>query len=275
MFREEIRKKYYKIYGNEFLRACTRPLNRSIRVNTLLTNKKEVESRLKKQRFELKKGLVDNSFEIKRERFSIGSSIEHLSGMFFIQESTSMIPPIWLDPKPTDTVLDAFASPGGKTTHLAALMKNKGSIIAIDSDKRKHKAMVQNLDRMNVTNTTFIEMNAKNTESLGIKFDKILMDAPCTGSGIIYKDKGIMEKLNISLIESYASKQKELITKITPTLKKGGMLAYSTCSVNPEENQRVTDYAINKLRFKLIKEKQYLPHIDNTPGFYVSLLKKL
>ncbi len=274
MFREEIAKRYANLYGRDYLRLCSMPIKKSIRVNTQRTNQKELRERLEKQRFELSESSLKNAFIIERERKPLGGTIEHMLGYFYIQEITSMMPPLWLKPKTTDLVLDMSAAPGGKTTHLSELMRNQGEIIAIDLDKRKNKAMISNLDRMGCTNTTFLNMDSARVAELGMKFDKILLDAPCSCSGIIMKDYKIKQKLTLNFIKKYSQKQKILVKAALSVLKDDGRLVYSTCSVDPLENDGVIDYAQQALGAKLVRKKQFLPDSDGMVGFFVAEMKK-
>ncbi len=277
MFRREIIDRYTNLYGREYFNACSRPIPKSIRVNTLRIKPKELHERLNKQRFVLSKGMFANSFTIKRERKMIGGTIEHLLGYFYVQEETSMIPPTWLNPKETDTVLDMCAAPGGKTTHLSELMNNKGIIISVDNDKKKNVAIMNNLNRMGCKNVYFDNNDASSVELMkkyGLEFDKILLDAPCSSTGIIYKEPELTEKISLELIKYYAKKQKKMISTAHSLLKDKGHLVYSTCSIDPLENFSVLEHA-ESVGFKVLRKKQFLPHKDGTAGFFVSeMIKK-
>jgi NOL1/NOP2/sun family putative RNA methylase len=209
-----------------------------------------------------------------------------------------MAPAIELSPSVIDKVLDMTAAPGGKTTHLAQLMKNKGVIVAVDQDADKMKAMRSNIQRCGVTNTILIRTKAQELVELGIKFDKILLDAPCTGEGTISKNPERKKSLILEEFKKYASIQSELIGVAKELLNPGGILLYSTCSLAPEENELQVEYAVEKLGFELLSLKnkfaskgftlffgenhpkylercgRFFPHVHNTQGFFMAKLKK-
>lgn len=277
MFRGEIIDRYSSIYGKEFFNACFRPVKRSIRVNTLKIKPAELARRLGKQRFVLKKGFADDSYVVERERKMLGGTLEHLLGYFFIQELTSMLPVQWLRPEESDKVLDMCASPGGKTTHLSQFMDNKGLVVAVDNDKSKNVPMINNLQRMGCRNVVFDNCDATSVIQLRkykTIFDKVLLDAPCSCSGVLYKDSEISYKLSLNFIRHYSIKQKRLVSSAYKLLKTKGRLVYSTCSIDPLENGEVVAYA-ETLGFRLLRKKQFLPHKDGTPGFFVAeMIKK-
>jgi len=274
VFEKEIQQRYTQLYGADVVRSCFIPLKRTLRVNTLRITAHQLRERLEKQRFELSAGMLKDSFVIERERKHLGATLEHLLGYFYIQELTSMIPPRWLNPLPTDVVLDMSAAPGGKTTYLSEIMKNQGTIVAIDTDKRKNEAMLANLERMGTRNVTFFNFDALQIKDLNMTFSKILLDAPCSASGIVMKDKNVARKLTLSYIKKYAEKQKSLLSRAADVLGEGGVITYSTCSIDPLENEGVTDYAQSVLGLTLKRKKQFLPNPNGLVGFYVGELKK-
>ena len=276
MFRREIIRRYTEIYGKEFFNYCSKSLKKSIRVNTLKINSKKLRARLVKQRFVLKEGFVPGSFVVERERRMLGGTLEHLLGYYYVQELTSMIPPLWLKPKPKEVVLDMCAAPGGKTTHLSQLMSNTGLIIALDKDVKKNASMINNLQRMGCKNVVYCNTDASlvaNLRKFKTTFDKVLLDAPCSCSGIIYKDVSIAEKLSVKYVKHYAEKQRTLLRAAYKVLKRKGRVVYSTCSVDPLENHEVVEYC-ETLGFRVLRKKQFLPYLDGTAGFFVAEMIK-
>jgi NOL1/NOP2/sun family putative RNA methylase len=276
MFRREIIRRYTKIYGKDFFNACFKPLKKSIRVNTLKISVKALKKRMVKQRFVLKEGFVPDSFVVERERKLLGGTLEHLLGYFYVQELTSMVPALWLKPKKTDVVLDMCAAPGGKTTHLSQLMSNQGLVVAVDMDKSKNVSVINNLQRLGCTNVAFYNTDSSrvlNLRKFKLSFDKILLDAPCSCSGITYKDPAITEKLSLGYMGYHAKKQKRLLRVAYGVLKKKGRVVYSTCSIDPLENQGVLDYG-EKLGFRILRKQQFLPHEHGTAGFFVAEMIK-
>ncbi len=271
MYNKEIFKRYLSLYGREFFKNSERPYKKTVRVNCLKITKKGLAERLEKQRFKVSESEIPEGLIIERERKRVGGTVEHLCGYFFVQDLTSMLSARWLSPKPDDKVLDMCAAPGGKTTHLSEIMKNQGFILAVDIDKSKNIAMINNLHRMGTLNVTYI--NADMTKPLEQEFDKILLDAPCSASGIIRKDKAIKQKLTLEYVRKYSEKQRLLIDSAYQMLKKGGLMVYSTCSVDSLENYENAEYA-SSIGFKKIDEMQYLPGEKYGMGFYLSKLKK-
>ncbi len=217
-----------------------------IRVNTLKINSEELKERLENKGVVLKETFLDYAFEVVKSPFSIGATPEYLFGYYMPQSISSMIPPIILNPREDDFILDMCAAPGGKTTHLAQLMKNKGTIVAVEISKTRVKALKSNINRMGVLNTIIINADMRKYKDYllkkGIFFDKILLDAPCSGNIIKDKNRNVSEED----IKYCSLRQKELIDIGIDLLKKGGELVYSTCSVEVEENEEVIKYILQK-----------------------------
>ncbi|NQD36488.1 NOL1/NOP2/sun family putative RNA methylase [Permianibacter sp. IMCC34836] len=175
--------------------------------------------------------------------FALGNSIEHLSGQFYIQEASSMLPVAallkFLDTD-TATVLDMCAAPGSKTTQLAAALNNRGTIIANELSASRLKTLSASLLRCGVSNTALCHLDARRFGELAPEtFDAILLDAPCTGEGTVRKDPGALNNWNLGTIETTAALQRELIASAFHALKPGGVLVYSTCTINRIENHDV------------------------------------
>ncbi len=230
----------FKKYSLSFLR-------RSIRVNTIKISIDDLRKRLEKnwaleQIPWCKEGFYIE--HIKKERRDIGNLIEHSLGYFYTQEAASMIPPIVLEPGESDTVLDMAASPGSKTTQIAALMNNKGILIANDNNSARMKPLSLNVQRCGITNCIVTIMYGQRFK--GFEFDKILLDAPCSGTGTIRKSLKTLRIWNPLMVQRLAYTQKSLIETAFSSLKPGGTLVYSTCSCEPEENEAVIDFLLNK-----------------------------
>ena len=269
-------------------------LKQSIRVNALKVSHRELRERLHERGIVLKKiPYAKDGFFVEKTRFSISASIEHLQGLFYIQESASQLPVFVLDPQPGELVLDMTASPGGKTTQIAHYMKNKGCIIA--TDIKKIDALNNNLERLGVQNCITYQMDALEVKKFGYEFDRILLDAPCSGNIII--DKDWYGKRSLKGIEGISELQKKLLEAGLNVLKKNGVLVYSTCSLEPEENELVVDWALKKFNVKLEpvktigsnglvnvfgrkldkeikKTKRFWPLRTGTQGFFIARLRK-
>jgi len=288
-------------YTLKLLEANERPLTSSIRVNTLKIQPGELRNRLENKGFELQTiEWISYGFEILKETYNLGSLHEYLQGYFYLQNVASMLPAIILDPKPGETVIDMCAAPGGKATHMAQIMNNKGSLILIERNSKRIPALEINLRRMGVLNSIVLNFDAINLQKLNIEADKVLLDAPCTGEGLIRQDKSRKKSKTQKDIEKLAGIQKKLLNSGLKVLKPGGTLLYSTCSIAPEENEFVindvlqdrleysiiplnTQYGISgltkafgkTLRKDLKFSQRIYPHIHNTIGFFICLIKKI
>ncbi len=284
----------------KLLEANEKPLEPSIRVNTLKIQPEELRNRLENKGFKLKTiEWISYGFEVLKETYNLGSLHEYLQGYFYLQNVASMLPAIILDPKPGETVIDMCAAPGGKATHMAQIMNNKGSLILIERNSKRIPALEINLRRMGVLNSIVLNHDAIKLDKLNIRADKILLDAPCTGEGLIRQDKTRKMSKILKDITKLASVQKKLLSSGLKVLKPGGTLLYSTCSIAPEENEFVindvlqdsseysiiqlnTQYGISGftevfgkiLRKDLKLSQRIYPHIHNTIGFFICLIEK-
>jgi len=178
----------------------------------------------------------------------LGNAIEHLLGYYYVQGISSMLPAFALLPKEGDFVLDMCASPGSKTTQIAAMMNNSGTIIANDIKLDRIKILSANLERCGVTNVIVTRNDGvglcNRLGGKGFKFDKILLDAPCSGEGTLRSSPKTFKMWNIKVVNKLAREQKKLIAFAFKALKKGGTLVYSTCTHSPEENEAVVSFAL-------------------------------
>ena len=195
------------------------------------------------------------------------------------------------------------AAPGGKTTHIAAMMKNTGLLVANDVSKDRLKAVVANVHRLGITNTIITNYDGHQFPKVMGQFDRVLVDAPCTGLGVLVKDSAAKLSKSIDDIKLCTKIQKELllaaIDSINTKSKTGGYVVYSTCSVTVEENEAVVQYALKKRNVKIVKidlkdgvgdegyvnyrqfrfhpsmklARRFLPHVHNMDGFFVCKLK--
>ncbi len=238
---EEHYKKLLKGRYKDFREILFTPLRRSIRVNTLKIKQDVLLKRLAKYKLTPVPWCREGFF-VENAR-GIGSTIEHQLGYFYVQEAASMIPALVLNPKPGEIVLDMCAAPGSKTTQMASMMKNEGIIIANDYKGKRLSSLGMNINRCGVSNTVITLMMGHRIS--GLSFDKILIDAPCSATGAIRKSLKVLEMWNINGIKRLAGAQRQLIAKAFELLKPGGVMVYSTCSLEPEENEAVIDYLLN------------------------------
>lgn len=217
----------------------------SARVNTLKISVLDLEEKFKAKNYVLDKiPWIKEGFWIKTEE-NLSKSLYHNLGYFFIQNSSSMIPVLSLEQKPDDVTLDLCASPGAKTTQIAAMMENLGTIIANDITQKRLKALRGNLQRCGVLNTIVTQMRGEFFWKTDLKFNKLLLDAPCTGTGTL--NPRILKETSLSSINSSSELQKKLLISASNCLEKDGILIYSTCSLEPEENEENIDFAVKRL----------------------------
>ena len=231
---------------------------------------------------------------------TLGSTHEYLMGHYYIQDFASMFPIYYLNPQKNDFVLDMAAAPGGKTTHLAQIMENQGHIFAMDNNKKRLKSLVYNLRRCGIRNTTVLHMDANTSHKQNFNPDKILLDAPCTGEGLIRDDPTRKTSKKLTDVTGMMRKQYSMLQSAIKTVKSGGEIMYSTCSIAPEENEFVIQKALDSnsnieilsmddewglpgyinvlgmdLSEDLLKARRLFPHIHNTIGFFYCLLRKI
>jgi NOL1/NOP2/sun family putative RNA methylase len=241
----------------------TSPLN-YIRCNTLKISPEELKKRLERK-WKIVQPYKDYPeimlIESNLLPGELGNSQEHLLGYYYVQEICSMMSPIALNPQPGELILDLFASPGSKTSQIASMMKNEGTLIANDLRLDRIAILASNLERCAVLNTIVTRQDAVDLCAKLIKkkmkFDKILADAPCSGDGTLRSSPKTFLMWNVKVVKKLARQQKKFISFALKCLKKDGILIYSTCTHAPEENEEVLDFA--KRNFPIKIEKIKLP----------------
>lgn len=248
-------------------------IKQSIRANTIKISRDKLQKRLSD--LDVKTIPVEftkNGLFIEKTHFSVGSAVEYLLGYYYIQEAASQTASELLDPTEKDIVLDCCAAPGGKTTHISQLMKNKGIVIALDKKSQRLIALKNNIERMGCKNIIVYNLDALNVKSLGIQFDKILLDAPCSGNFTQQDDW--FERRDIEGIKGNAENQRKLLKACYYVLKPGGTLVYATCSLEPEENEENISWFSKNFKVKLISQKRFWPTKENRGFFTAKLVKK-
>ncbi|XP_002068802.3 25S rRNA (cytosine-C(5))-methyltransferase nop2 [Drosophila willistoni] len=288
----------------EYLEASevARPL--TIRTNSLKTRRRDLAGALINRGVNLdplgkwtKVGLV-----VFNSQVPLGATPEYLAGHYMIQGASSMLPVMALAPQENERILDMCSAPGGKGSHIAAIMKNTGVLFANDSNRDRIKAIVANFHRLGIVNAVVSCEDGTKFRNIMTGFDRVLLDAPCTGTGVVSKDPSVKTtKSDVDVQRCYNLQRKLLLTAIDCVDAKsssGGYIVYSTCSVLPEENEWVIDYALKKRNVKLVPTgldfgvegfvnfrqhrfhpslnltRRYYPHTHNMDGFYVAKLKK-
>lgn len=232
----------------------------------------------------------------------LGATPEYLAGHYMIQGASSLLPVMALAPQENERILDMCSAPGGKGSHIASIMKNTGTLFANDFNRDRIKAIVANFHRLGIVNAIVSCEDGTKFRNIISGFDRVLLDAPCTGTGVVSKDPSVKTtKSDIDVQRCYNLQRKLLLTAIDVVdakSKTGGYIVYSTCSVLPEENEWVIDYALKKRNVKLVHTgldfgvegftkfrqhrfhpslnltRRYYPHTYNMDGFFVAKLKK-
>ena len=228
----------------------------AIRINSINAKEVVVTNRLRLLGIKLEKiRFLKNGYWIRKSKFSVGATSEYLLGLYSIQEAAAQIPATLFAEPEDKVVLDACAAPGGKTVQLADLMQNTGAIIALDVRKRRLTALSNHLERCHIRNTIVYYIDARQASRLKMKFDRILLDVPCSGNFVT--DEDWFKKRTTRDVERNAQLQREILTEAAKVLKDDGEIVYATCSLEPEEDELNIDWAIRNLKLKVEKINCY------------------
>lgn len=283
--------------------ASDRPRPLVIRTNTLKTTRKTLMEALGKRGAVVE--TIDWSkvaIKVTESSIPIGATPEYLSGHYMLQSAASMNPVLALAPQPNERVLDMSAAPGGKTSYIAQMMKNSGLIIANDLKPQRQKATVANLHRLGVKNSVVCCYDGRTIPKIMKGFDRVLLDAPCSGLGVISRDQSVKIQRTLKDVQRIAHLQKELLCAAVDAVdmksSTGGIVVYSTCSISVEENEQVVQYILNKRFVRLIDTgltvgkpgftryqerrfhaslsltRRFYPHVHNMDGFFVAKFQK-
>lgn len=271
-WKERFVEKYSKLTDfDEFKRYSLSFLRKSIRVNTLKTSVADIKKRLGADWELLQVPWCKEGFWIEHKgigeekRRDVGNLLEHSLGYIYVQEAASMIPPLALDPQPGETVLDLCAAPGSKTTQIAQLMENKGVLIANESSGKRIAALGINVQRCGIRNCIITNSEGHHFFKKGIEFDRILIDAPCSGTGTIRKSLKTIGMWNPNMVKRICGTQRQLIKTAFEILKPGGTMVYSTCTLEPEEDELVVQNLLDNYDNAEIAEIK-LKGLEKTKG---------
>ncbi|MBI3520931.1 MAG: RsmB/NOP family class I SAM-dependent RNA methyltransferase [Bacteroidetes bacterium] len=262
------------IWENE-AKALNKQAEVVLRVNTLKTKKEILKQHLAEQEIDVDflDGYTDALILLKRQNLFQNPLFK--LGLFELQDAGSQLISEFLDVEPGMRVIDACAGGGGKTLHIAALMKNKGRVISMDVTQWKLDELKKRARRATASNIEprLIE-NSKTIKRLENTADRLLLDVPCSGTGVIKRNPDAKWKLNMEFIDRTKAIQQKILSEYSMMTKKGGQLVYSTCSILPSENRKqVDEFLSNHKDFELIKDKTILPS-EGFDGFYMALIKR-
>lgn len=254
--------------------ALNKPADVVLRVNQLKTTPSELVPALLAEGIEVKP--LDGDALLLVTRKNLFTSAAYQAGLFEIQDWSSQQIVPFLGVKPGERVIDACAGAGGKTLHMAAMMKNKGRIVAMDIHEKKLEELRRRKNRAGVDIVEAKPIESKTIKRLADSADRVLLDVPCSGVGVLRRKPDSKWKLSVKKISELNSLQREIIFEYSAMVKKGGTLVYSTCSILPSENgDIVKDFvAKNNLGFNLIEEKTLLPDETGFDGFYMAKLSR-
>lgn len=297
--------RYLALWGEEdtlrFLEACEQPIRTSIRMNPLRMEPEKTVERMQKKKIKLEKipWLSHGYYGDFEGRSTPGAFLEHMLGFYYVQGVPSMTTVEVLDPQPDETILDLAAAPGGKTTHIAQQMQNSGKVVAVEMDRKRISSLESNILRCGVTNSLVLRGDARKIEKLNLEPDRILLDAPCSGEGLIPLDPTRKTSKSMADVRFCATKEDELLDAAVRILAPGGTIVYSTCSIAPEENEYIVDEILKRhpemkivpipldfgtpgysepfgvsLDESLKLSKRFLPHLHGSEGFFICKMEK-
>lgn len=276
---EELLKEYSLQEVEEICRFSNKKPKTTIRVNTLKISQEEFVNKLKEREIEFEETEIQSFINITKVK-NIGELDLFKEGIFTVQDLGAGKIGLALNPKSNDKVLDACSAPGGKTTHLAELMNNKGEIIACDIHEHRIKLVEENADRLgiNIIKTQIHDATVFKEEYIE-KFDKILLDVPCLGFGVMKRKPDIKWQRKKEDVEEISKIQFNILYSCSKYLKTGGELVYSTCSILKNENENIINKWLNTVNvenrreYNIEFEEKILPS-KNSDGFYICKIRK-
>lgn len=289
--------KWIFLFGVEFTESLLKSNNEvpdfTVRVNTLKTSRNELIESLHKEGIKTRKWKYVEEAVILENPSSITRIQAFKDGLIQVQDESSMLAARVLEPKAEELIIDVCSAPGGKTTHMAQLMNNKGTIVARDVHPHKLKIIESTAARLgiDIIKTEIYDACQLDEKMLG-KADKVLVDVPCSGLGIIRKKPDIKYSKNLSELDEIVSLQRKILYNAAQYLKVGGCLVYSTCTIQPEENlENVKAFLAENTQFKMVGFEELLPknlivdsskegyiqlypNINQTDGFFISKITR-
>ncbi len=283
-----------------FLSACKRPLGTAVRVNTIKASPERAMATLEEAGLEYEQAAWHPTV-LEVETDSPGGTWASYHGFTHGQEVVSSVPAVVLDPQPGERVWDSCGAPGGKATQIAALMDDRGTVVANDSNLGRLSALRFNAERLGVTSMVVTNQDARNYSLKPLafeEFDRSLVDAPCSCEGTIRKNPDALEEWSLEHVDSVSGIQKGILRRAIQATREGGTVVYSTCTFAPEENEAVVDYALREEECRVVpfdldleyragvtewegeefdpsleETMRIYPHHNDTGGFFVAKLE--
>lgn len=205
-----------------------------------------------------------------------GRSVYHDAGLFYVQEPSAMCAAPLLEVKQGERVLDLCSAPGGKGTQLAQSMRGEGILVLNEKIADRAKILLQNVERMGIVNAVVTNADPSElSERLEGYFDKVLVDAPCSGEGMLRKEAAAAENWSLSNVEMCAARQKKILESAAKLVTPGGMLVYSTCTFSEEEDERNVEWFVREFpQFELLSQRKIYPHREKGEGHFAALFRK-
>lgn len=253
-FIEKLEKQYGKEISNQIIDGLFKNKKVTIRINTLKTNKNEILNELKKENINYEFAnwyedalIITNALERDLQNLEI-----YKEGKIYLQSLSSMLPPLFLEPQEGKDILDMCAAPGGKTSEIAALTKNKANITACEMNNIRYERLKYNMEKLGVKNINIMKKDSRILDDF-FAFDNILLDAPCSGSGTInFNNENTYKNFSLELVNKTCKLQKNLLNKAIKLLKKGNTMIYSTCSILQEENEDIVQNVLNQNNLEVV-----------------------
>jgi len=289
----------------QFLEAMEKDRPVTIRTNTIKAKRRDLVQALTKRGMHVEplEKWSKVGLQVFESNVPVSGTVEYLAGHYMVQSAVSFLPVMALAPQENERVLDMAAAPGGKTTYICSLMKNTGVVFANDVSATRAKALNGNLQRLGCTNAIVTNYDGTGYEKICRNFDRVLLDAPCTGTGVISRDKSIKQSKSADDILRMSQLQRRLLVSaidaVNANSPTGGYVVYSTCSFMVEEDEAVVDYALRARHVEVVpmglpfgrpgvtkyrrhrfdpqvaESRKFFPHVHNMDGFFVCKLRKL
>ncbi len=297
--------RYRRLLGeefSEFFKYLARLPRRSLRINPMKIDTDKGVLFLESEGFRLSEiPWYRHGFWILSGPERPGNTMSHKLGLIYLQEAASMIPPVVLDPQPGERILDIAAAPGSKTTQMSEMMRWRGTIVANDISPPRIEILVSNVQRMSSINVIVTRVDGRYAHKVfgECSFDRVLVDAPCSAIGQVRRSWEALRRWSLRAVKRISRLQRSLALSAYRCLKKGGLLVYSTCTFDPEENEFVvqtlldlgceilkpdvkglkfseglTEWEESRLDQSIRRTMRIYPHHNDTEGFYVALIRK-